>query len=399
MVLEGSTSDSAFVEDGPASDIDPYASIAAAADPSMLQVTPSPNPVFVNLNQLPRRWSLLIEKQHAPALLQGIRDQCEQASKLLQRPVRQDEADAMAFHFAKSMRIASYGSPIGAIIGTGFAVRGQSTYRFPLWSPFKEGSRFSPDVFGPLKGAAARSMWNMSRLGAYWIVGSVLCQTFMGSYALSTSLAGRMMDPRMKDIMDAIKAQAQDRRGSRLPDETPARRGPETFDMARQRRGAQEIARGGHSSPSNVDDASPTGGMFEYEVRGSTGDAIMQTDEQVRNADEARERIISQRAAQQASQHEHTAQQATQENDRRRSPSSWDRLRKNAMSGESSSPPRNSDERGSRRGPDESDPFAFSNEQGERTLANQKFRQGLDWEREGKDFADEAEPRRGGWRR
>ena len=415
MVLENSTSASPPYRDtAPASDIDPYASSSSpltTPETTHLAVTPPPDAIYVNLETLPHRWSLLTQKQHPQLLLTGIREQCAFASQLLSRPVTQDEADAIAFHFAKSLRIGSYGSPAGAVLGTLFAVRGQASYRFPFWTPMKAGGRFRPDVFGPLRGAMARSAWNAARLSAYWVVGAGLCQVFMGSYALTVAMTGRALDPRLKEFGDALKVRMKERSSAagRQPDETPAARGGETFDMARQRRGAQEIGRrgsfgGGGSAGANRvdDDASPTGGMFGSEY--SMEAPAMQTDEQVRQQDVVRERAATV-AAQQVTRAQHASPAAAREEPKQNSASAWGRLRQSAMSGQSPQAARGQQTSRSNEGGNRDDVFDFSSQDSSsereskvaRAEAQRQFDRSIEREREGRDFEDE--PKSKGWRR
>lgn len=69
--------------------------------------------------------------------------------KAIGRPLEQSEADAVAFHLAKAMRMSSFGGPVGVFVASIFAVspKNMETFRFPFWLPSKE--KFNPDkIFG-----------------------------------------------------------------------------------------------------------------------------------------------------------------------------------------------------------------------------------------------------------
>nr|POE71832.1 hypothetical protein CFP56_11708 [Quercus suber] len=265
--------DTSFTPEAPfENSIDSYAS--SAMDSTRIPVGPG---VFVNPSNLPQPVPVLsLGNPYASVLLESIRGNVKVVSKTLQRPTRQEEVDAIAFHTAKGMRLASYGNPIGAVLGVAVATRGHATYRFPFYSPMKEGGWFNPDKFPLLAGRQARIAWQLTRYGLYSILGSVMGGIFFGSYGLTVSMQGRVTDPRLKEFMDALrKAQKEGKnikdfmgQGDAAPGARP--RDNETFEMARQRAGVQEVWKQKQpktqSTPQReIDDASPTGGMFSDE--------------------------------------------------------------------------------------------------------------------------------------
>lgn len=450
MVLENASasSEADFSESQPASDIDPYSSSNppyTATNPGGTSYVPvnasGSNQIFVNLNQLPRRWSLIGEKQHPQFLIDGIQDSCRFANNVLRRPVNQQEADAFAYHFAHSLRIGSYGTPIGVTLGTIQSWRKRQSYRFPGWTPFTEGGRFSADVFGPLRGQMARTAWQSLRLSAYWIVGATLGQIFFGSYALSVSLAGRTRDPRLKDFTQALQQRVREgatTESLRRPQDESGTTQSETFEQMRQRRQVQQAGTRSRQqqqqqrSKSTDDDMSPTGGAFGNDYTNVSSDTGLMSDEQMRQQE------IGQRADAGSSATANTdttfdmnkaapqrpsagRQSANQGNDRGasdQSPSSrqsgggsaWDRLRQGAaaggqgQSGDRRSPPAGSGmparvQGEQRSGSTMGDSFSFSESDEERQLAKseaqKEFDKRIEREREGRDFND----RGGGGRR
>ena len=355
------------------------------------------------------------------------------AGNVLQRPVRQEEADALCFHFAKTIWIASYGVPVGVAAATVQAYRGTETFRFPFWKPFQkiEGREtfFSPDRFGPLRGQLARTAWQASRLGAYWILGAVFGQVFFGTYAISNSLAGRALDPRLKDFNEQVRRRFKEGQGKVLQQarqEQPD--GPkegETMEMARQRREVQKPSTSwGQIHGKRVqdrqrrfegkevgDDMSPTSGAFEDEympsIPGSTdGMEYGQAQQQQASMNQSTSQPRPRQSQSSPSDQESTGG----------SGSAWDRVRQTAMSGQSNtSTPRASSsssqsqsdsfqrrERNSSSGSD-SDSFSFSQGEEDKQLAQseaqKQFDARVEREREGRDFEDGRGGGRGGWKR
>nr|XP_023919034.1 uncharacterized protein LOC112030590 [Quercus suber]POF02088.1 hypothetical protein CFP56_79608 [Quercus suber] len=124
---------------------------------------------------------------------------------------------------------------------------------------------------------------------------------FFGSYGLTVSMQGRVTDPRLREFIDGLrKAQKEGKnikeflgQGDGVPGARP--RDNETFEMARQRAGIQEVWKQKESQASSasgtvVDDASPTGGMFDDEYMSPPAERLekqtqkAQHSEQIENA-------------------------------------------------------------------------------------------------------------------
>ncbi|KAK5121498.1 hypothetical protein LTR85_005331 [Meristemomyces frigidus] len=419
MVLEGATSsDTSFSDTLPSSDLDPYASgnppSANGRDPQYVTVSQQINQkeykTTINLSDLPRRWSLIGQKPHPQVLIKGINDSCVFASNVLHRPVTQDEANALAYHFAKSLRIGSYGTPIGVVLGTAMAYRTQKDMRFPGWAPFREGSRFSKDAFGPLRGQLARTAWQFSRVSAYWLVGATVGQIFFGSYALSVGLAGRAMDPRLKEFVEALKARAQKGVGrenaGKVGNQEAGPKGTETYDMARQRRDAQGMSRRQRQPQAQAgDDASPTGGAFSEDYMETAGASGFMSEEEVRREADARSESPRNQGSDAFEQSAIASRRDTVDPQKApaNSGSAWDRLRKGAMTGEQKRAMKGtqpSDSAGARapaQGGDNSslgDSFSFSSNDEDRQLAKSEAQKDFDArierEREGRNFGEKG---------
>ena len=434
MVLEEATRpDESFSDNAPPSnDADQYGDsnpqYTSTREPSFASVArdASQSKIFVNVAALPKPFSIAGDRPHPPVVIESIQDSCRFAQQVLGRPCTQDEANAFAYHAAKTYRVASFGSPLGMAAASVQFFRTRKTFRFPGYTPFKEGSGFSKDRLGPFSGQMARAGWQTLRLASYWMLGSVVGAVFFGSYAVSLSLAGRAMDPRLKDFSDRLKQLQKDgvsTQAIRRQQDIDGTTQEETFEQRRQRRGVQAMSRAStqnqnldrgqaqaqaQSSTQSWDDASPTGGAFSSDYADASSDTGVlddaqmiqqqtrqQADAQSSSSDNSASTFdlnkaaphrpsASRQAANQgegAAQAPHTAQ----------SGSSWERLRQQAAtrSGSSSGAPRTLRGQQSENS-SEDDSFSFSQGDEDRQLAKAEaqrdFDARLERERSGKDF-------------
>ena len=420
-------------ESTPQSDLDPYASsnnpsYTPSHPTTYIRVNTASNPpLYINAANLPKpllyaNWYAL----YARILPQAIQREAD----LIQRPVTQEEADALASHIATSVRIGSWGTPLGLVLGGLQFARGLRRFRFPLYTPFKTGSRLSPDRFGPLRGARARAAWHGARFVAYGFVGVSLARLGCASYAFSTYIANRARDPRLGDVVELSRQGLKERQRLRGEGVREGRRGVEegeraalkgeSVEMSRMRRRAEgEEAR---KRQAGRDDMSPTGGAFEaeqgvqaesgfaqddwsaprdgmegqsWQADGTSSDALARPQMSSTTPTSTPPKPPRQTSA--------STQQAPPTN--KQSSSAWDRLRQNAMSGSqstsasnsptSNSPPSNSPT-------SDSDSFSFSQRDEEKQLANseaqKEFDARVEKERDGRDFDDGSGSKRGGGR-
>jgi hypothetical protein len=379
MVLE----ESSQFSDPPPSDDDPYVgdrdpTILSSRDPSSIRITTGASHVYVNLSNLPR--PLIIAstiEEHRKALAKVVEKSCQQAAQILGRPVKQEEADALAFHSAKAVRIASYGTPIGMVLATGMAYKGMSKFRFPGYTP---GEKFNPDKFPPISGLVtgrrARLLWHFFRFNFYWLAGGVVGSLFFGSYALTVGTAGRAMDPRLKEVMESLKDNNKRTGlpGNRQVDTTAGPRPGESMEMARQRQNVQQQQQ--QPMVSNVarqgdDDMSPAGGTFESGFFGGGSDAGMLNDDQARREREKSERqkIAERRRGDSDGPTPAAAGKPG---------SAWERVRQQAASGSNAKPT----------GPDSTSSFDEEEKQSARVEAQKEFDDRIERERAGRDFEE-----------
>lgn len=289
----------------------------------------------------------------------------------------------------------------------------------------------------------ARATWHFLRTSLYAAGGITIGGIFFGSYALSTALAGRAMDPRLKECNDAMKAKIQEvgKENARAVarGEAPAAgrggvtanipAGQETYEMARQRRGVREI------QARDEDDMSPSGGYNMQEAakeighRETVGTGGHSMDTEVMSDSQSRMRDVAQRPRARdspATNNEdtfdmnraasHPSQNGSQQPQSANKPtSSWARIRADAASqaqqGNNEGSPRQGttpSSRGSwkppqseqRQGSTVGDAFSFSETDEEKQLARgeaqRDFDRRIEREREGKDFEEAGQGKR--WR-
>ena len=435
MVLEGSSNDapSDFTsEPTPQSDLDPYAGTnpeyIASRSSTYIRITSTP-PLYINAANLPK--PLLYSNWYA--LYSNIIPQAiQREAELIKRPVTQEEADALAQHIATSVRIGTWGTPLGLVLGSLQFARGMGRFRFPFYTPFKTGSRFSAERFGPLRGKRAQAAWHLARFGAYGFVGVNLARLGCASYAFSTYIAARQRDPRLREVVELSNQGLKERQRLRGEAAQKGRQGIEEGERANQKgesvemwrmrkRAEMEELRKRQACQPSRDDMSPTGGAFEDEVRVQSDSGFAQDnwstpqdgmDGQSWQADgttseaPARPQPSSTSPSSSSTRPQRQANQSAQQPspNNKQSGSAWDRLRQNAMSGgnppsgsgksnspQSRSPPTSSPTSGS-------DSFSFSQRDEENQLAKseaqKEFDARVEKEREGKDF-DDGSGRRG----
>jgi len=427
MVLEDATrQDESFSDDAPPSnDTDQYGDsnpqYTSTREPSFASVArdASQSKIFVNIAALPRPFSLSGNRPHPPVVIESIQDSCRFAQQVLGRPCTQEEANAFAYHAAKTYRVASFGSPLGMAAASVQFFRTRKTFRFPGYTPFKEGSGFSKDRLGPLSGQMARIGWQSMRLASYWMLGSVVGAVFFGSYAVSLSLAGRAMDPRLKDFSDKLKQLQKDgvsTQAIRRQQDIDSTTQEETFEQRRQRRGVQAMSREStqnrnqnrdqvQSSTQSWDDASPTGGAFSSDYADASSDTGVlddaqmiqqqtrqQADVQSSSSDNRANTFdLNKAAPQRPSAGRQAANQGEGAAEAPQSGNSWERLRQQAAARSGSSPgvPRAARGQQSETSPGD-DSFSFSQGDEDRQLAKAEaqrdFDARLERERSGKDF-------------
>ena len=327
------------------------------------------------------------------------------------------------------MRIGSWGTPLGLVLGGLQFARGLRRFRFPLYTPFKVGSRWSPDRFGPLRGARARAAWHGARFVAYGFVGVSLARLGCASYAFSAYIANRARDPRLRDVVELSRQGLKERQQRRGEDAREGRRGVEereraalkgeSVEMSRMRRRAE----GGEARKRQAgrDDMSPTGGAFEAEQGVQAESGFAQDDwsaprdgmeGQSWQADGTSPQMSSTSVTSTPPKPQRQTSSSTQQASSTTKPSSsaWDRLRQNAMSGSQSTSPGGSGGGNSpKSGPprsnsptSDSDSFSFSQRDEEKQLANseaqKEFDARVEKEREGRDFDGGSGVRKGGGR-
>ncbi|KAK2626111.1 hypothetical protein QTJ16_004373 [Diplocarpon rosae] len=230
MVLENASAAAAtdsFEDNPPAStDDQPYAS----SKPGTYTIAPYAGSNFdgmemhtyiIDTNNLAKPLPVLgalfgfNQKYYNKLLMQDITD----GSRVLHRPLTQDEVNAFSYHTAKEMFLSSLGPPLGVSAGFWRCYSTADTFRFPFQRQNPE--TFNPHAFPPappggtsfLTGSRAVKAWHALRLLAYGSVGYLLGKLFFGSYATTVSLVGELSDKRLNPYFRAQQEEYDKRRG------------------------------------------------------------------------------------------------------------------------------------------------------------------------------------------
>jgi len=379
MVLEEATSStepSPFASDAyqdqqpPPSDADLYAgdrnpAVLPSRESAYILIAPG---IYVNTTDLPKPYTLPFSptpQQSQAALQRSLQHASKIVTNDLGRPLRQEEADAMAFHFAKGIRAGSFVPDLTIWTAVILAARGRSKMRFPGWTPDPEKYKF--DKFLMLRGNSARFAWQIPRLMAYTITCMFVGNFFARSYVSTVAGVGQYQDPRLRQFHEEIQERAKRRRAElqKNVDVTPGQRAGETYEMARQRQTIQRSQQQAKSSKQQDDDVSPTGGSFgdEFVEMSNNGDSGLMSDPQTRTAQQQSQRQAGagQRAPSRRYGDDNASPTAQTETTAKQSNgSAWDRLRQQAQTGQTS--PRSS-QPGNKvaDGSSSLDSFAFSN--------------------------------------
>ncbi|TVY88225.1 hypothetical protein LAWI1_G007535 [Lachnellula willkommii] len=233
MVLEDSWS-----EKPPPSDEDSYSSSGSGSSPRIKINTDGfskPLPIIGTLFGYSDQF-----------MAQLIQTRLRNMANVLQRQPDIEEITALAFWTSKQVSIMSYGPVVGVAGGCWRAWQTADTFRFPFFQPNLE--TFQKEAFPHarmpiLRGNRAIQAWHLARTFSYGACGNFFSTMFFGSYSVSVATVGETSDKRLKDYVEAVRKQGQQRSG-KLPGLPDQRQPP--------------VPVGGHGQ----DDASPTGGMF-----------------------------------------------------------------------------------------------------------------------------------------
>ena len=147
-----------------------------------------------------------------PNLRTIIERNYELRAKDVNRPLFPDERAAIAYHTAKGYSIASWGPPTGCLMGLKRAYSTRHEFRHPFAGTLKSsGGWFDGErvrIMGRelMRGSSARFFVHLLRSVNYGLVGAGFASFFSTSYASSVAVIGELQDPRLKDVMIALKS-------------------------------------------------------------------------------------------------------------------------------------------------------------------------------------------------
>ncbi|QIW98953.1 hypothetical protein AMS68_004471 [Peltaster fructicola] len=317
-----------------------------------IQAQPPPNQILIPFDQLPRAatfFSFSSQKDLMRLTAALVRQRCDAAAKILDRPVRQEEAEAFAHSSAHAVNLSTTGTPVGLAIGGFRFLQNSGKCSFPGgWAPsMTDEGNFRYNKFGPFEGLRARMIWQFTRANAHVAVWVVASQIFFASYGLTVLTVRLASDGRLKEYNEALRKRAQQAKAPVREQDISGTTQPETFEQRRQRRNVQEIAQARRPAQQQHDDASPTGGSFQTEYTTFDIQSELLNDRQT--AEQAQQAWASNMPAPQQTSTPTPVRQRSQPTedplDSMSTPSTavkpagsaWDRLRQQALDGKSKS--------------------------------------------------------------
>lgn len=147
-----------------------------------------------------------------PNLRTIIERNFELRAKDVNRPLLPDERAAIAYHTAKGYSIASWGPPTGCLMGFQRAYSTRNEFRHPFAGSLRssrgwfDGERVRIMGRELIRGSSARVFVHLLRSVSYGLVGAGFASFFSTSYASSVAVIGELQDPRLKDVMIALKS-------------------------------------------------------------------------------------------------------------------------------------------------------------------------------------------------
>ncbi|MCJ1437739.1 hypothetical protein MMC27_007126 [Xylographa pallens] len=193
-------------------------------------------------------------------LIRSINENLQNFVGHVHRPTTKEETEAIAYHTAKGQSILSYGKPLGLAAGAYQAWSTRKSYKFPFVKA-KEGFDGNVVKFRNMvlaEGQMARLFWHSARVGVYGAVGMWVVGISVAGYAASVSAVGQLTDPRLKDLVQAVRDERKaqlERQGIKAPlRRDPTGQGPtNASDLWKNHRGA--------IGAPEVDDGSPSAGQ------------------------------------------------------------------------------------------------------------------------------------------
>ncbi|MCJ1286371.1 hypothetical protein MMC26_005716 [Xylographa opegraphella] len=224
---------------------------------------PESHQLQIDISHLPKGMPILgpLFGYDDARLIRSINENIKNFMEHIHRPTTQDESEAIAYYTAKGQSILSYGQPTGLAAGAYQAWSTRDSYKFPFVKA-REGFDGNTVKLGKMvlaQGPMARVFWHSARLAVYGAVGMWVVGIGVAGYAASVAAVGQLGDPRLKDLVEAVKKERKaqlDRQGMR-----PSVRGDPTGQGPTNASDLWKNHRGAIGAP-EVDDGSPTAGEF-----------------------------------------------------------------------------------------------------------------------------------------
>ncbi len=403
--------------------------------------TPSSSPP-IDFSNLPRPLPLLgpLTGYTPSNVTLTIQKRLELISQTISRPLTPDETAAIAYFSARGASIASWGPSLGIGIGAYRTWATRNEFRWPLYGKlisdeigtgFWDGEKMRVNGKEILAGVSREGKANLlhgARGMAYVSMGLLVVPLVVSSYGAAVTTASELRDPRLRDVVKGLRAAALAERDERVA-KIKGQRGETTAspnatgqrgDVWRERRERREKMGGRGESEGEVgDDMSPTGGaMLDYGIDGEQGESGVMSDSQMQSRAQPDQRKPSPSPFQRKQPSRQSARSSTPPSydDDDASPtggrgmlddtfasadsstdstgvSTWERIRQQNASGSTPSPSpvqRRGRKGGQQRQQEDGDGFTFSRDEEERGYARaeaqKEFDERLERERRGGSF-------------
>lgn len=203
-------------------------------------------PLYLDLTTLPRPWFKL--RWQEASFGNHVQSCSDAAVKFVGRPLKQEEAQSVAFTTANAARIMANGLYVSLAVTAALSWRGTRTFRFPFYTP--KWTYFSPNRFLFLRDGWARASWHAVRWNVYMLTAGTGTQMLITSYARRVYMDIES-DPRMKDINSLVKQKVLSEALNKLKkDQSAESIGAESLERAEEQEWPRSEGDGGEGQPS-----------------------------------------------------------------------------------------------------------------------------------------------------
>lgn len=182
----------------PESSPDPYASSEQVGYP-------------IDISRLPAtKIGRIFIRNYDSVIDAAIKQRLALVANEIKRPLRPEEADALAFHTSKGVATMSLGLPAGTLFGLFRTYKTRKTFRFPFAGPLKsENGWFNGERIRLLgletAGPHTRILVHGFRLSAIVLMSVFVCKYSLNSFAGTVMAIREAQDPMLVNVMRELR--------------------------------------------------------------------------------------------------------------------------------------------------------------------------------------------------